>query len=55
VIVVNDNSITAVSGAHGAGLVNATVTVPLGTITGTNAYTYGTPPINNYNLPMLGL
>ncbi|MEI9901090.1 MAG: IPT/TIG domain-containing protein [Hyphomicrobium sp.] len=46
VTVVNDTTITAVTPAHSAGLVDVYVTTPDGTGTGTNAYTFlGAPTV----------
>lgn len=39
-VVVNDTTITGVSGAHAAGAVNVTITDDAGTVTGGGAYTY---------------
>lgn len=48
VVVVDSETITAVTGARTAGVVNVVVTTPAGTATGTNAFTYnGTPTITN--------
>ena len=44
VVAVNATTITAVTPAHAAGLVNVSVTVPAGTGTGTGLYTYGAAP-----------
>lgn len=40
VVVVNDTTITGVTGAHSAGAVSGVVTTPAGTDTETNFYTY---------------
>lgn len=40
-VVVNDTTITCITGAHAEGLVNVDVTTPYGTGTGTNLYQYG--------------
>ncbi len=44
VVVVNATTITAVTPAHAAGLVDVSVTVPAGTGTGIGLYTYGATP-----------
>jgi hypothetical protein len=43
-MVVNATTITAITPAHAAGLVDVAVTVPAGTGTGTGLYTYGAAP-----------
>jgi len=43
--VVDDSHITTVTPAHGIGVVNITVTTPIGTGTGLNLFTYGTVPV----------
>lgn len=46
VVVVDAETITAVTGAHTAGVVDVVVTTPAGSVTGTGAFTYnGTPTI----------
>ena len=44
VVVVDDTTITAVTGAHTAGVVNVVVTTTAGSVTGTNAFTYTGDP-----------
>jgi hypothetical protein len=45
--VIGTTSITATTPAHAAGAVNVVITTPGGTVTGTNAYTYGDPTITS--------
>jgi len=44
ILVVSSTSITATTPAHAAGAVTVVITTPNGTATGTNAYTYVSPP-----------
>ena len=44
IVVVNATTITAVTPAHAAGVVDAAVTTPGGTVTATSVYTYVAPP-----------
>ena len=50
VTVVNATTITAVTPAHAAGVVNVAVTTPGGTGTGSGLYTYGSVTWNGYDL-----
>jgi len=53
--VVNATTITATTGAHAAGLVNASALTAGGNVTGTGLFTYTVPLSNNANLASLTL
>jgi hypothetical protein len=55
VVVVDEETITAVTGAHAAGVVNVVVTTTSGAVTGTNAFTYTGDPTITLVAPATGL
>jgi len=55
VVVVDEETITAVTGAHAAGVVNVVITTTAGAVTATNAFTYTGDPTITLVAPATGL